>query len=106
MNGTKLCHKPNVVYEYTCQFPGCDAVYVGETSKNLSQEILNIKIIIWGALIKTKNCKKNLSFSNIKLQNTKAKRQTLKEKFSDLIKIALVARQVKEFLFHTLMGKF
>ena len=35
MNGTKLCHKPNVVYEYTCQFPGCDAVYVGETSKNL-----------------------------------------------------------------------
>ena len=23
------------MYEYACQFPGCDAVYVGETSKNL-----------------------------------------------------------------------
>ena len=33
--GSKLCQKPNVVYEYSCQFPGCDAIYVGETSKNM-----------------------------------------------------------------------
>ena len=35
MSGSKHCQKPNVVYEYSCQFPSCDAVYVGETSKNL-----------------------------------------------------------------------
>ena len=33
--GTKLCHRSNVVYRYSCQFPDCDAEYVGETSRNL-----------------------------------------------------------------------
>ena len=33
--GIKLCHKSNVVYKYSCQFPDCDAEYVGETSRNL-----------------------------------------------------------------------
>ena len=33
--GSKLCQKNNVVYEYECEYPDCDAAYRGETSKNL-----------------------------------------------------------------------
>ena len=29
------CHKDNVCYRYDCNVPGCQAAYVGETSKNL-----------------------------------------------------------------------
>ena len=33
--GKKRCHVNSVVYEYVCQYEGCDAKYTGETSKNL-----------------------------------------------------------------------
>ena len=33
--GKKRCHTNSVVYEYVCQYEGCDAKYTGETSKNL-----------------------------------------------------------------------
>ena len=33
--GIKLCQKNNIVYEYKCEYPNCDAAYRGESSKNL-----------------------------------------------------------------------
>ena len=33
--GSKLCQKNNIVYEYNCEYPDCDAAYRGESSKNL-----------------------------------------------------------------------
>ena len=30
----KMGHKSGIVYQYKCQYEGCDAVYTGESSKN------------------------------------------------------------------------
>ena len=49
--------------------------------------------------METKNYMKNHLFFNIKPVNIKAKRQTLKEKTFDLIKIVSVGKLVKPFLF-------
>ena len=36
--GGRLCHKNNVTYQYTCKV--CEAVYTGETSRNLYNRAL------------------------------------------------------------------
>ena len=46
--GSKMCHKTGVVYKYSCQNDGCEATYVGETSKNVYTRNLEHKYLYTG----------------------------------------------------------